>query len=103
MIEKVLIASMSKGQAPLFVVAGLAALMIWKMPPEDVSSLVFRLVGAVEHGYVVGYMLAAASTFGWFLHAKFQRKIIRDEMQRMSELRTQLQAKQTIHQLDSSE
>ena len=103
MIEKVLIASMTKGQAPLFVIAGLAALMIWKMPPADVSSLIFRLVAALEHGYLVGYVLAAVTTVCWFFHARFQRKVIQDEMQRMSDLRTQLQAQQTIHPLESSQ
>jgi len=91
MVEKVLIASMSKGQAPLFVVAGVIALMIWKMPGPDVSKLVFRLVDAFETGYLVGYGLFVFALVGWFLHAKHQRQTIVSEMNRITEERNRLQ------------
>ena len=91
MVEKVLIASMNKGQAPLFVVAGVIALMIWKMPGEDVSKLVFRLVDAFETGYFVGYGLFVVVTAGWFVHAKYQRQSIVREMRRITDERNRLQ------------
>lgn len=103
MIEKVLIASMSKGQAPLFVVAGLVAMMIWKMPGEDVSKLVFGLVEALERGYFVGYVISVVTTAGWFLHAKYQRKAITSEMQRIADERNRLQDRQTVHVIESSD
>ena len=103
MIEKVLVSSMSKGQAPLFVVSGLVALMLWKMPGPDVSKLVFRLVEAFEHGYFVGYALFVLSVGGWFLHAKSQRRTIFKEMQRIAAERNRLQDQQTVRQIESSE
>ena len=103
MVEKVLIASMTKGQAPLFVVGGIFALMIFKMPGADVSKLIFRIADAFEHGYFVGYALFVVATGGWFLHAKFQRKTITNEMQRIADERTRLQIDQGIQGIESSQ
>jgi hypothetical protein len=102
MIQNVLVSSMAKGQAPLFVVAGIFALMVVKMPAEDVSKLVFRILDALEHGYLFGYVGTVLSVGGWFVHAKVQRRTIHEEMKRLAEHRTKLQLQQGTD-LESSE
>src|SRR5687768_5813132 len=57
-LRDVLIASINKGQFP-FAMLGLVLLtLIVKMPSEDVSKLVFRLVDGVERASLLGYLLS---------------------------------------------
>jgi hypothetical protein len=93
MLRDVFIASINKGQFPLAIAGGLAALLILKMPPEDVSRLVFRIFEGLKHGWLAGYVISALSLGGWFFHARFQRRIINDEMTRISNERNKSQSK----------
>lgn len=91
MVRDVLVASMNKGQAPLFLSFGVIFLMVWRMPPEDVSKLVFRLVGRFEQWHIWGWVLSGIMLVGWITHVKVQRQIIVGEMRRMGSARTALQ------------
>lgn len=86
------VASMNKGQFPLFVFAIIILSLIWKMPPDDVSKLVNSLIFMLQNGELVGYVLATFTTGGWFVHAKWQRRIISREIQRLSDERNKAQS-----------
>jgi hypothetical protein len=90
-VRDVLVASINKGQFPLAVVGGLIALLIFKMPPSDVSKLVFDMLDMLHRGELVGYILSFFGFGGWYTHAKWQRKMMADEVLRMSEARTAAQ------------
>lgn len=67
--------------------------MIWRMPSEDVSRLVFRIVDGIESGALLGYLLAMLAIVGWYFHAKYQRRVLSVELDRVAAERNVLQTK----------
>jgi hypothetical protein len=92
-VRDVLIASINKGQFP-FAMLGLVLLtLIVKMPSADVSKLVFRLVDGVERGSLLGYLLSLLFLAGWYVHARYQRRVITREIGRIAAERNMLQSR----------
>ena len=83
-LRDILVASISKGQFPLAMVGLIAMSLIWKMPPEDVSKLAFRVVDGLERGALFGYLLALAAIGGWGAHAKYRRRVASAALQAKS-------------------
>jgi hypothetical protein len=102
-LRDVLIASIEKGQFPAALIAMIVLSMIWRMPPADVSKLVFRLFDVAEEKGFIGYVASVLCLFGWFFHARYQRGLITREMRRVSRERNQLQARELGKKLKSSE
>jgi hypothetical protein len=102
-LRDVLIASMNKGQFPAALIAMIVLSMIWRMPPADVSKLVFRLFDVAQEKSLVGYVAAVIFLFGWLFHTRYQRRLITREMQRISNERNQLQARELGKRIKSSE
>lgn len=91
-LRDILIASINKGQFP-FTLLGLVLLaLIMKMPPEDASRLVFRLIDGGEGDSLLGYLLSLLLLVGWYLHARYQRRVIAAEIERMAAERNMLQS-----------
>jgi hypothetical protein len=104
MLRDIFVASINRGQFLLAIVGGLLALVIVKMPGDDVSRLVFRLVESIESGKILGYVLAMVLAIGWFWHARWQRRMITEEMHRIGQQRTEAQSKAGLaKKLKSSE
>jgi hypothetical protein len=103
MLRDVLIASINKGQFPWAILAMIVIAVIFRMPPDDVSKLAFRVLDALERGALLGYALAFFATAGWFFHSRYQRRIITVELNRMSKQRNQLQAHKLGNKIRSSE
>ena len=103
MIRDVLVTSMNKGQFPMAIVAMVMLMIIWKMPPSDVSKLAFDIVAYLKTGYLFGYALAIMTIIGWFIHAKYQRRIAANELRRIAAERTRLQEDKAGKKLKSSE
>lgn len=78
----IFVASISKGQFPLAIVSLIVMSLIWRMPPEDVSELVFRIVDGLERGALLGYGLALAAFGCWHVHARHLRRVISLELSR---------------------
>ena len=53
-LRDVLIASMNKGQFPAALIAMVVLSAIWRMPPADVSKLMFRFLDVAEEEHLVG-------------------------------------------------
>jgi hypothetical protein len=102
MLRDVFIASINKGQFLFAIVGFVVAIMILKMPAADVSKLVFRMLDAIESAGAVGFILAIAVAGAWFWHARWQRRVIGEEMRRVCKLRTELQAQLLGKKLKSS-
>lgn len=102
-LRDVLIASINKGQFPLAVLGLVLLTLILKMPPADVSKRVFRLVDGVERGSLLGYLLSLLLLGGWYIHARYQRRVIAEELDRMAAERNTLQSKNLgQHRIKSS-
>ncbi|HEY6019995.1 MAG TPA: hypothetical protein VIY48_08870 [Candidatus Paceibacterota bacterium] len=87
-VRDIFVASINKGQFPLAVMAAIGVLVISKMPSEDVSKLVFEVLGMLHRSELVGYFLSVFGFGGWYFHTKWQRQMITNEMRRISEVRT---------------
>ena len=64
---------------------------VCRMPPSDLSRLVFRLLNAAEARKYMGYLLCLIIAIAWAVHSKRQRQEMTAEIQRLSEWRSQLQ------------
>lgn len=97
MLRDVLIASMNKGQFPLALAALIFIILILKMPSQDVSTLVFRLLNAAEAERVVGWIVGIVMIAVWYVHTRSLRRICATELERISSERNSLQSKTLGH------
>lgn len=89
----VLITAMNKGQLPLFAVAALAFLVIWRMPAADVVTVANRVIDLFVTGELMGWGLALIAVIGWFFHARSMRQAFAREFERMGVEKSDAQAK----------
>ena len=99
-VRDVLIASLNKGQFPVALLTLVILSLIWKMPSEDVSTLVFMMFTRLEYW---GYPLSVLAFGGWFFHARRQRRLIVAELERISHERDKVQEKTLGNRVKSSE
>jgi hypothetical protein len=91
MLRDVLIASMNKGQFLVALSFLLVVIIILKMPSQDVSRLAFEVVQKLENGRLLGYFLSILLSGGWYAHAKYQRRSIAGEQDRLANERNEWQ------------
>jgi hypothetical protein len=102
-LRDVLIASINKGQFPVAALALILILALMRMPDDDVSRLMFRLLDLMESGRLGGYVLWAGTLAGWLIHSRFQRRTFTAEMERVVRERTELQVRLLGNRVKSSE
>ncbi|TYK73184.1 hypothetical protein FSY59_00565 [Comamonas sp. Z3] len=73
-IRDVFIASINKGQFPFAVVGAILALLLMRVPQEDIVPLIKWMVETVGSAYYLGYLLFVATVFAWYFHAQRVRK-----------------------------
>ncbi len=98
----VAIASMRYGQFPYFILFVILAIAFWRMPGGDVSKMMFLIVEYLRQGYLIGYVLFFGALVGWFYHARYQRRLINPEMDRIAEEKSKLQKKSLGDGVESS-
>lgn len=101
-VSKVLVASMSHGQFPLGLLGLIALYLIFRLPIEDVSKLVFTLYNDF-FANVFGYLLSLILLIACYLHSSWQRQICDLEVKRVSNEKTKLQERDLGDNLESSE
>lgn len=92
MLRDVLIASLNRGQFPMAVMGLIVLIAVCRMPPADLSRLIFRLLDAAEAREYMGYLLTVVAALSWAVHSKYQRRTMTAEIRRLSEQRNRLQA-----------
>jgi len=103
MLQNVAIASMNKGQFPVFLGAVVFLVMIFRMPSGDVSKLMFNIFEELKVHAYLGYILTFISLISWFIHSRTQRRWFAGEMERLSEERNKLQNRLLGGSIESSE
>jgi len=103
MIRDVLITAMSKGQLPLAIFGLILIIICVRMPSDDLSKLVFKILEWATLSRLLGYIIAILALVGWFIHARVQRRIISREIDRISDERNKLQKKLIGSKIISSE
>jgi hypothetical protein len=85
------VASINRGQLPLFGFFLLLLALIWKMPQDDVSKLVFDLLASARRGELFAWVIAVLLAAGWFTHARVQRRLFGTEFDRVGREKSALQ------------
>jgi hypothetical protein len=101
-IRDVFVTALNKGQFPLAIIGLIILVLIWRMPNQDVSKLVFEILADLKAGYLAGWGLTVITSLGWFFHAKHIRRVMQNEFNRISKERTEQQEKRLNKSLPSS-
>ncbi|WP_422452057.1 hypothetical protein [Endozoicomonas sp. ALC066] len=91
-VRDITVSSINRGQLPILGVIGLLILVLWRMPPEDVSKLMFQVIEHLTDGGLMGYVLSFILAFGWFYHAKKMRTKFSTECRRIGKEKSDLQS-----------
>jgi hypothetical protein len=98
----VFVAAINKGQLIPLGVFLIIALIIYKMPENEILNLVKEILLLLKQGYLAGYAFSFILTFGWYFHSKSLRKQYSLEYERIGIEKSDLQGKLIGVKLDSS-
>ena len=99
----IVIAAINQGQLPILGVLAILILIIWRMPENDVSQLMFQVVEHMRSGALIGYILSFVFAFGWYFHTKKIRTEFAKESQRIGREKSDLQSSLAGVPFNSSE
>lgn len=99
MVRDVLIASMNKGQFPLAMCGIIALVILLRLPQKDLAALVGSFLNCNPTVFLVIMFSLSA---GWFFHVRYQRTIYEVEVERVAEVRNQLQSEKLGNKIKSS-
>lgn len=85
--------AINKGQGIPYLLGIILMVIVLKMPGEDVSKLAFLILDAIINYSILGWGIAIIVLPGWYVHAKWQRRIMYDEIARIADERNSLQTK----------
>lgn len=101
-LEKVLVASLNKGQLIGMTIALIFIILIIKIPNDQILPFIEKLLDISKINSILGWILSGFVTFGAYLTVRWQRRIHTKEIQRISREKKSLQEKLTQQQLPSS-
>ena len=81
-LRDVLIASLDKGQFPGALICCIFLSLIWRLRPVDIVLLAGKLIHAAQNTCFIGYSFAIFSLVACFLHVRWQRRWIVENIQR---------------------
>jgi heme exporter protein D len=91
MLRDVLVASLNRGQFPMAMMGLIVIVAICRMPPTDLSRLIFRILDTAELHKYGGYALSMVVTIAWSIHSKRQRRESTAEIRRLSDRNNRIQ------------
>lgn len=102
-VRDMVIASINRGQLPILGIIGIATVLTFRLPEQDISRVVFEIVAALKKGELWAYVLEGLTLFGWFTHAKVMRKIFSAEAERIGCEKSKIQSKSAGVEFKSSD
>ena len=90
-VRDVLVASLNKGQFPVACALGILGIIFWRLPKEELSKFLSNLLDRFENNYILGWFLFVLSLFGWYFHNRYVVRTHRNEMDRISNEKNELQ------------
>lgn len=63
------------------------------MPEQDLSKFVLNVLDRFENNFILGWFFFVLSLFGWYFHNRYVIKIHRNEMERISNEKNELQSR----------
>jgi hypothetical protein len=102
-VRDIFVASIDKGQLPVLGIIFIFVMLIWKMPEQDVSRLMFQFFESLQRYESLGYVLSLILSIGWFSHVRQIRMSFRKEAERIGQEKSNLQNKLSDSTFESSE
>jgi len=93
---------MNRGQLIPVAIFFLLLVALLKMPEDQVAKLVFEILDGFRNHSILGYGLWGGTVLAWFMHSKWQRRTIQDELDRVTKERNRFQEMQLPAALESS-
>jgi drug/metabolite transporter (DMT)-like permease len=100
--NNVLMKLVSTGQLPAVILLVILGFLVYRTPAENTAQVWVVLGQMLDKRSGLGYALGLASTAGWAIHTRYQRKRFEKELERVSEERNQAQQANIKKRLDSS-
>lgn len=102
-IRDMVVASIDRGQLPIFGLFMVMLIFAWRMPADDLSRLIFEILGMIKEGDIYGWASCSIALLGWFMHAKHMRSEFFKEAERIGKEKSALQSKVAGVAFQSSE
>lgn len=91
MFRDIGVASINKGQFMFFCFFGLIAILLLRMPANEIPNLLRSFGHLLERTKFWGWALFVIVTMCWYFNAKYLRKVHQREMARMAKEKAELQ------------
>ena len=98
----IVVTSMNRGQLPILGMIAIVLVLVWKLPEEKATELIFSIFHALQEGALIGYVLFIATVAGWYFHSKWMRKMFSEEAKRIGKEESGLQSALTGDKFPSS-
>ena len=102
-VENIILESIRKGQLLTAGIVSIFIIIVSRLSPEDLGKLVLRILEAMESRCLLGYVLGILVITGWILHTRWLNSKYKKEIDRLSELRNNLQERLFGKIIQSSE
>jgi len=102
-VRDIVVASINKGQLPILGVISIFLVILIRIPPQDLSTILSKVIEHLVNNELWSYILLFIVCSGWFIHAKIMRTNFTRETNRMSAEKTKLQNQLTKKKFKSSE
>jgi hypothetical protein len=101
-INNALMKLISTGQLPVVILLIILGFLIYRTPAENTAQVWVVLAQMLDRRSGLGYGLGLATSAGWAIHTRYQRKRFEKELERVSDERNQAQQGHFHKKLDSS-
>lgn len=102
-VRDIVVASINKGQLPILGLLSVILLIIWKMPPADMTEIAKGAFQDLKAGQYVAYLVCFLLICGWYAHTKGMRKQFSLEFERIGNEKSKLQSDAAGAKFKSSE
>lgn len=70
MLSNVLVSAIEHEQLPHAIAGLIAIVLLLRIPPEDLASLMYIVIDGLERGALIGYVLFIVTATGWYRAAR---------------------------------
>jgi len=89
----IFVAAINKGQLPVLGIILVILLMLYRMPPQDITAVAQKALDHLISLELLGYLLSLLTIVGWFLHARYLRREQTKEYDRIGREKSEAQNK----------
>lgn len=95
--------AMSTGQLLPLCVFIILIMFVWRLPAQDLSTVIHEIVQGLENGSLIGWLCSIVLIILWAGHARLMRRSFSEEAERIGTEKTKLQQSNTSQSLGTSD